>query len=194
MATRVTTDTRVLSRCMIYAKGLGALILGHPQDPGLSRGAAVTSGKFAALKGLPAAPPMAERMGLERDLALVEMTGVRYHADQLSTAAALPALRRAKAAGLDVTAGVSIHHLTLNEFDVGDFRTFFKLKPPLRSEDDRLAMVEAVADGTIRHHLFDAHAAGRGIQAPALRGRRQAVQWVWKRCCPPRCGSIIPGS
>jgi hypothetical protein len=92
---------------------------------------------------------MAERMGLERDLALVEMTGVRYHADQLSTAAALPALKRAKAAGLDVTAGVSIHHLTLNELDVGDFRTFFKLKPPLRSEDDRLAMVEAVADGTI---------------------------------------------
>jgi dihydroorotase len=145
----VTTDTRVLSRCMTYAKGLGALILGHPQDPGLSRGAAVTSGKFAALKGLPATPPMAERMGLDRDLALVEMTGVRYHADQLSTAAALPSLRRAKDAGLDVTAGVSIHHLTLNELDVGDFRTFFKLKPPLRSEDDRLAMVEAVADGTI---------------------------------------------
>jgi dihydroorotase-like cyclic amidohydrolase len=65
----------------------------------------VTSGKFAALKGLPAAPPIAERMGLDRDLALVEMTGVRYHADQLSTAAALPALKRAKAAGLDVTAG-----------------------------------------------------------------------------------------
>ncbi|MDG4649849.1 dihydroorotase [Roseibacterium sp. SDUM158017] len=145
----VTGDTRVLSRCMTYARGLGALILGHPQDPGLSRGAAATSGKFAALKGLPSSPPMAERMGLERDLALVEMTGVRYHADQLSTAAALPALRRAKAAGLDVTAGVSIHHLTLNELDVGDFRTFFKLKPPLRSEDDRLAMVEAVADGTI---------------------------------------------
>ncbi|MGP1355961.1 MAG: dihydroorotase, partial [Roseicyclus sp.] len=115
----VTADTRVLSRCMTYARGLGALIVGHPQEPGLSRGAAVTSGKFAALKGLPAVPPMAERMGLERDLALVEMTGVRYHADQVSTAAALPALRRAKAAGLDVTAGVSIHHLTLNELDVG---------------------------------------------------------------------------
>jgi dihydroorotase len=92
---------------------------------------------------------MAERMGLERDLALVEMTGVAYHADQLSTEGALAPLRRAKAAGLDVTAGVSIHHLTLNEFDVGGFRTFFKLKPPLRAETDRLAMVEAVADGTI---------------------------------------------
>jgi dihydroorotase len=145
----VTTDTRVLSRCMTYARGLGALILGHPQDPGLSRGAAVTSGKFAALKGLPAAPPIAERMGLDRDLALVEMTGVRYHADQLSDRRRPARAARAKAAGLDVTAGVSIHHLTLNELDVGDFRTFFKLKPPLRSEDDRLAMVEAVADGTI---------------------------------------------
>jgi dihydroorotase len=134
---------------MIYARGLGALIVGHPQDPGLSRGAAVTGGKFAALRGLPSTPVMAERMGLERDLALVEMTGVAYHADQISTAVALPALARAKQAGLDVTAGVSIHHLTLNELDVGDFRTFFKLKPPLRAEDDRLAMIAAVADGVI---------------------------------------------
>jgi dihydroorotase len=92
---------------------------------------------------------MAERMGLERDLALVEMTRGRYHADQITTALALPALERAKAAGLDVTAGVSIHHLTLNEFDVGDYRTFFRLSPPLRSESDRLAMVAAVAAGLI---------------------------------------------
>lgn len=141
--------TRVLSRCMTYARSLDALILGHPQDPGLSHGGAVTSGKFASLRGLPAVSPMAERMGLERDLALVEMTGVRYHADQITTAAALPALARAKAAGLDVTAGVSIHHLTLNAFDVGDYRTFFKVKPPLRDEDDRVAMVAAVRDGLI---------------------------------------------
>lgn len=145
----VVTDTKVLTRAMTYARGLGALIIMHPQEPGLSGGAAVTSGKFASLKGLPAVPPMAERIGLERDLALVEMTRVRYHADQISTAAALPALARAKAAGLDVTAGASIHHLTLNEFDVGDYRTFFKVKPPLRAEDDRLAMVQAVADGTL---------------------------------------------
>ncbi|ABD56822.1 dihydroorotase [Jannaschia sp. CCS1] len=145
---QVVTNTKVLSRCMTYARSLGALIVGHPQEPILSDGAAVTSGKFASLRGLPAASPMAERMGLERDLALVEMTGVAYHADQISTTNALPALARAKAA-LDVTAGVSIHHLTLNEFDVADYRTFFKLKPPLRSEDDRSAMVEAVRDGTI---------------------------------------------
>ena len=146
---RVVADSRLMSRCMTYAKGLGAVIVGHPQEPGLSKGAAATSGKFASLYGLPAVSPMAEVMGLDRDLALVAMTGVRYHADQITAAASLPALRRAREAGLDVTAGISIHHLTLNEFDVGDYRTFFRFTPPLRSEDDRLAMVEAVAEGVI---------------------------------------------
>lgn len=145
----VITDTKIFARCLTYARSLGALVIAHPQDPGMSAGAAVTSGKFASLRGLPAVSPMAERLGLERDLALVEMTRARYHADNLSTAASLPALQRAKAAGLDVTAGVNIHHLTLNELDVGDYRTFFKMKPPLRSEDDRQAMVEAVASGLI---------------------------------------------
>ncbi len=145
----VVTDTKVLSRALTYARSLGALIIGHPQDPGLSQGAAVTSGKFASLYGLPGVSPMAERIGLDRDLGLVEMTGARYHADQITTARSLPALARAKRNGLDVTAGISIHHLTLNELDVGDYRTFFKVKPPLRSEDDRLAMVQAVADGLI---------------------------------------------
>jgi len=145
----VVTDTKVLSRALAYARSLGALVIGHPQDPGLSKGAAVTSGKFASLRGLPGVSPMAERMGLDRDLALVELTGARYHADQITSARALPALDRAKRNGLDVTAGVSIHHLTLNELDVGDYRTFFKLTPPLRSEDDRAAMVEAVASGLI---------------------------------------------
>ena len=145
----VVTDTKVLSRAMTYAKSLGALIMGHPQDPGLSGGAAATSGKFASLRGLPGVSPMAERMGLDRDLSLIEMTGVRYHFDQITTARALPPLERAKKNGFDVTAGTSIHHLTLNEFDVGNYRTFFKVKPPLRSESDRLAMVEAVAAGLI---------------------------------------------
>ncbi len=146
---RVVENTKVFARCLTYANSLGALVIAHPQDPVMSKGAAVTSGKFASLRGLPAVSPMAERLGLERDLALVEMTGARYHADNLSTAASLPALERAKAAGLDVTAGASIHHLTLNELDVGNYRTFFKVKPPLRSEDDRKALVAAVASGLI---------------------------------------------
>jgi dihydroorotase len=145
----VVTNTKVFSRCMTYAASLGALVIAHPQEPGLSEGAAATSGKFASLKGLPSVSAMAERMGLDRDLAIVEMTGARYHADQITTARALKRLSRAKEAGLDTTAGVSIHHLTLNEFDIGDYRTFFKVKPPLRSEDDRLAAVEAVASGLI---------------------------------------------
>ena len=145
----VITDNKVYSRALTYARSLGALVIAHPQDPGLSKGAAATSGKFASLRGLPAVSPMAERMGLDRDIALIEMTGVKYHADQITTARALPALQRAKSNGFDITAGTSIHHLTLNELDVADYRTFFKVKPPLRSEDDRLAIVEAVKSGLI---------------------------------------------
>ncbi|AXI56215.1 Dihydroorotase (plasmid) [Pseudoseohaeicola sp. NH-UV-7] len=145
----VVTDTKVFSRALTYARSLGALVIAHVQEPVLSQGAAVTSGKFASLRGLPAVSPMAERMGLDRDIALIEMTGARYHADQITTARALPALERAKRNGLDITAGVSIHHLTLNEFDVADYRTFFKVKPPLRAEDDRLAVIEAVRSGLI---------------------------------------------
>lgn len=145
----VVSDTRVFSRALTYARGLGALVIAHPQEPLLSRGAAATSGKFASLRGLPAVSPMAERMGLDRDIALVEMTGARYHADQITTARALPPLARAKRNGLDITAGIGIHHLTLNALDVANYRTFFKLKPPLRDEQDRFAMVEAVASGLI---------------------------------------------
>ncbi len=145
----VVTNTKVFSRALTYTKSCGALVLAHPQEPGLSAGAAATSGKFAALRGLPAVSPMAERMGLDRDIALLEMTGAAYHADQITTARALPALERAKRNGLDITAGTSIHHLTLNELDVSDYRTFFKIKPPLRSEDDRQAVIEAVRTGLI---------------------------------------------
>jgi dihydroorotase len=145
----VIADTKVFARALTYARSLGALVIAHPQEPGLSKGAAATSGKFASLRGLPAVSPMAERMGLDRDIALIEMTGVKYHADQITTSRALPALERAKANGFDVTAGTSIHHLTLNELDVADYRTFFKVKPPLRSEEDRLAVIAAVKSGLI---------------------------------------------
>lgn len=145
----VVQNTKVFQRALTYARSCGALVIAHPQEPGLSKGAAATSGKFAALYGLPSVSPMAERMGLDRDIALLEMTGAKYHADQITTARALPALERAKNNGLDITAGTSIHHLTLNELDVAGYRSFFKVKPPLRSEDDRLAVVEAVRSGLI---------------------------------------------
>ncbi|WP_282152524.1 dihydroorotase [Ruegeria atlantica] len=145
----VIANTKVFSRALTYARACGALVIAHPQESILSNGAAATSGKFAVLRGLPAVSPMAERMGLDRDIALLEMTGATYHADQITTARALPALERAKRNGLDITAGTSIHHLTLNELDVADYRTFFKVKPPLRSEDDRQAVIEAVRTGLI---------------------------------------------
>ena len=145
----VVQNTKVLTRALSYARSLDALVIGHPQEPVLSDGAAATSGKFATLRGLPAVSAIAERMGLERDLALVEMTGVRYHADQITTNAGVSVLKAAKARGLNITAGTSIHHVTLNALDVADYRTFFKVKPPLRDENDRLATAQGLADGTI---------------------------------------------
>ncbi|MEM6940311.1 MAG: dihydroorotase [Pseudomonadota bacterium] len=145
----VVRDTKVFARALAYAKSLGALVIGHTQEPILSQGACATSGKFASLKGLPGVSQMAERLAIDRDISLVEMTGARYHADQITTARALPALERAKANGLDITAGVGIHHLTLNALDIDDYRTFFKLKPPLRDDADRRAVIAAVASGLI---------------------------------------------
>jgi len=145
----VIRDTRVLARTLTYARYEGALVMAHPQEPRLSAGAVATSGKFASLRGLPAVSPMAERMELDRLVALVEMTGVALHLDQITTARALPALARAKRNGLDITAGTSIHHLTLNTLDLADYRTFFKVKPPLRDEEDRQAIVEALREGAI---------------------------------------------
>ncbi|MEM9715224.1 MAG: dihydroorotase [Pseudomonadota bacterium] len=148
-ADAVTRDNKILLRCLTYAKGLGALVITHPQEPTLSNGATATSGKLASKLGLPAVSPMAERIELDRLLSLAEMTGVAMHFDQITSEPALRAFKRAKAKGLNVTAGCSIHHLTLNEIDIEGYRTFFKVKPPLRSEEDRVAMATALADGDL---------------------------------------------
>ncbi len=148
-ADRPVASNKVLSRALAYAASMDALVIGHAQDANLSNGAAVTSGAFATKLGLPSVSPLAERIQIDRDLAIVGSTGVRFHIDQISTEAGLSALKRARAEGIKVSAGASVHHLTLNEFDVGDYRTFFKLKPPLRSEADRLSTVQALADGEI---------------------------------------------
>ncbi len=142
-------DAKVMGRCLTYCQSHNALVIGHPQNPDLSRDAAATSSALASLMGLPSVSSLAERMGLERDLALVEITGASYHADQITTSAALPPLERAIHDGHKVSAGTSIHHLTLNELDISKYRTFYKVKPPLRAETDRAAVVEAVADGLI---------------------------------------------
>ncbi len=156
-ADRPIVDSKVFRRVLAYAKAFDTPVAHRPADPWLSAGAAASEGEFAARMGLPSAPAIAEKIMLERDLALVELTGARLIVDQLTTAAALESLQRAVARGLPVTATTSINHLSFNEIDIGDYRTFCKLDPPLRSEDDRQAVIEAVASGLIQV-VVSAHA------------------------------------
>ncbi len=142
-------NARVMRNALLYARDFSALIVHHTEDPHLSEGAVMNSGEVATRLGLPGVNKAAETIVLERDVRLVQITGGRYHAAQLSCAESLAVVRAAKARGLPVTCGVSINHLTLNENDIGSYRTFFRIKPPLRSEDDRAAMVAALAGGEI---------------------------------------------
>ena len=142
-------NTRVMRNVLNYAKDFGALVVHHTEDPYLSGNAAMNSGEVAARLGLSGASKIAETIILERDVRLVEMTNGRYHAATISCAESLDVVRNAKARKLNVTCGVSINHLTLNENDIGSYRTFFKMRPPLRKEDDRLAMVRGIASGDI---------------------------------------------
>jgi dihydroorotase len=148
-ADRPIIDSKVLRRVMAYAASFNMLVAHRPADPYLSRGAVATAGEFAGRLGLPSAPVIAERIMLERDMALVEDIGGRFLVDQITCADALETLARAKAKGLPVYASASINHLSFNELDIGDYRTFAKLDPPLRCEDDRQALIEALASGLI---------------------------------------------
>jgi len=142
-------NTRVMRNVLLYGKDFGALIAHHIEDPYLSQNGMMNSGEVAARLGLSGAPKAAETIMLERDVRLVEMTGGRYHAANISCAESLEVIRAAKARKLPVTCGVSINHLTLNENDIGPYRTFFKVRPPLRSDEDRVAMIKGVAAGDI---------------------------------------------
>ncbi|MEQ9520121.1 MAG: dihydroorotase [Parvibaculum sp.] len=146
---RPLENSLVMRRALSYATFFNALIVQHVEDRTLAAGGVMNESELASRLGLAGRPAIAETIMLERDLRLVELTGARYHAAQLSCKASVDVIRRAKAAGLAVTCGVSAAHLTLNENDVASYRTFMKLLPPLRSEDDRTALVEGVADGTI---------------------------------------------
>ncbi|TKD46731.1 MAG: dihydroorotase [Mesorhizobium sp.] len=139
----------VMRRALTYARDFGGVIAHETQDADLASSGVMNEGLYASWLGLAGIPREAESIPLERDLALARLTGGAYHAAKISTAMAANAVTRAKADGANVTAGVSIHNLSLNENDVGEYRTFFRLTPPLRAEEDRLAMLEAVKDGTI---------------------------------------------
>ncbi|MBM3544954.1 MAG: dihydroorotase [Alphaproteobacteria bacterium] len=142
-------NARVMRNVLAYAKDFGALIVHHLEDASLSKDAVMNEGEVATRLGLRGVTTAAETIVLERDIRLVELTGGRYHASQISCRESLDVIREAKVQGLPVTCGVSINHLTLNENDIGPYRTFFKMNPPLRTEDDRRAMIEGVASGDI---------------------------------------------
>lgn len=148
-ADRPIVDSLVLRRVLTYAKGFGVLVAHRPADPWLSEGAAANEGELSGRIGLPSAPAAAEVIMLERDLALAELTGAALLVDQVSCAGALDSLARAKDRGVAVSASVSINHLSFNEIDIGDYRTFYKLVPPLRAEEDRQALIDALASGLI---------------------------------------------
>jgi dihydroorotase len=143
------TNAQVMRRVLTYARDFDALIVHHTEDPNLVGDGVMNEGEFAARLGLLGIPCAAETVMLERDIRLVALTGGRYHAASVTCAESLEVLRRAKDAGLDVTASASINHVTLNENDIGPYRTFLKVSPPLRAEGDRKALVAALASGLV---------------------------------------------
>jgi dihydroorotase len=142
------SDTLLLRRAMTYAREFDAVVSLELRENYLGNGV-MNEGLFASWLGLSGIPREAEIIPLERDLRIATLTGAKYHAAQISVADSAEAMRIARRRGAKATCGVSINHLSLNENDIGEYRTFFKLSPPLRSEDDRIAMADALADGTI---------------------------------------------
>jgi dihydroorotase len=154
-------DSGTMLRLLSYCAMLGLVVVAHAEDGGLAGNAVATAGEMATRLGLPSAPAEAEALAVARDIALAEMSGVRLHFRQVTTAAALDLVRAAKHRGVAVTAGVTPAHFMLSDLSVSDFRTFARLSPPLRREADRQAVIAAIADGTI-----DVVASGHDPRGP----------------------------
>ena len=142
-------DSGVMLRLLQYAAMLDMVVVTHAEDGGIAGKAAATAGEMATRLGIPSAPKEAEALALSRDIALAEMSGARVHARQVTTRAGLELVRTAKARGVNITSGVTPAHFMLSDIAMGDYRTFTRLSPPLRDEDDRQAVLEAIGDGTI---------------------------------------------
>jgi dihydroorotase len=148
-ADKSITNAQIMRRALTYARDFDALIVHYTEDPDLVGEGVMNEGERASRLGLVGIPSAAEAMMLERDMRLVALTGGRYHAASLTCVESIEILKRAREAGLKVSASASINHLTLNENDIGPYRSYLKLSPPLRTEDDRRALVEAVGSGLI---------------------------------------------
>jgi dihydroorotase len=147
-ATKAVADAQVMRRALQYAATFGLLIIQHPEEPTLATGV-MNAGEIATRMGLSGIPREAEIIMLERDIRLTAMTGGRYHAAHISTSDSVEIIARAKRQGLNVTCDTAPFYFSLNEFAVGDYRTFAKLSPPLRNEDDRKAIIEGLRSGVI---------------------------------------------
>lgn len=146
---RAVASAAVMHRLLAYANAFDLPVVVHPEEPTLTGHAVATAGERASRLGLPAAPAFAEALGLARDLRLAEATDARIHIAQVTTAEGVALIREAKAKGVRVTAAVTPNHLFQTEVAIGDYRTFARLSPPLRSEPDRRAVIDGVVDGTI---------------------------------------------
>lgn len=151
----------VMLRLLSYCAMLDLVVVSHAEDAGMTGAAVATAGEIATRLGLPAAPAEAEALAVARDIALAELAGARLHFRQVTTRAALDLVRAAKARGSAITAGVTPAHFMLSDLELADFRTFARLSPPLRSEADRRAVIEGLADGTI-----DVVASGHDPRGP----------------------------
>jgi dihydroorotase len=146
---KTVANPRVLLRALTYARDFDALIVHHTEDPDLAGNGVMNAGEYASRLGLSGRVVEAETIILERDARLVRLTKSRYHAATITNRDSIAIVKRAKDEDLPFTCGTSINHLSFNEQDIGDFRTFYKVAPPLRGEDDRLALAEAVRTGLI---------------------------------------------
>ena len=141
-------NTRVMTRIMNSAKDLNSLIMQHAEDQELSKNGMINDGIISTKLGLQGIPEIAELIIIERDLTLLENINCRYHISQISSAKSVEIIRNRKEK-INFSCGVSINNLSLNENDIGDFRTFLKLSPPLRTENDRISLIQGLNDGTI---------------------------------------------
>ena len=146
--TKTIQNTRIMSRIMNSARDLNSLIMQHAEDYELSQKGMINEGIIATKLGLQGIPEMAEMIIIERDLTLLESFKCRYHISQLSSAKSVEIIKNRKE-NIKFSCGVSINNLSLNENDIGDFRTFLKLSPPLRTEEDRISLVKGISEGVI---------------------------------------------
>ena len=146
---KTVQDTQIMARIMDYASDIGVLIMQHVEDYELSKNGCINDGEVSTRLGLEGISYIAEKIIIERDLSLLNEFPCRYHINQISSKESLDVIKRSKDSGANFTVGVSINNLSLNENDIGDFKTFLKLSPPLRLEDDRLALVQGIKSGLI---------------------------------------------